>query len=92
MAKKPKVVLTPFQNSPMPKKPYTSKSLSAAIREVRLQRRLVKELADLLEQYAKERLWLAKLASKTPLFDNPLHAWEVEKVRDDILRQKGLIK
>jgi hypothetical protein len=32
-----------------------------------------------------ERLLLAKLAAETPQFDNPLHAWEAKRIRDQVL-------
>jgi len=34
---------------------------------------------------------LAKLASPEPMFDNPLVAWEAQRLRDEILREAGLI-
>lgn len=71
--------------------PYKAKSLTGAQARVRQLLKLHEGTTTLLEQYARERVMLAKLASKVPLFDNPLHVWEVEKIRDRILREKGLI-
>ena len=75
---------------------YKAKSLSGAERKVRQLQKEVDELRyhaqNLEKQIIKitdERFWLAKLASKTPLFDNPLHVWEVEKMRDEILKGRG---
>jgi len=39
----------------------------------------------LLNQFNRERILLAKLASETPQFDNPLDVWEVQKLRDSLL-------
>jgi hypothetical protein len=36
-------------------------------------------------QWGVERVLLAKLASETPQFDNPLVAWKAQEVRDEIL-------
>lgn len=77
---------------------YKAKSLSGAERRVRslfkekkaLQAQ-VESLTKSIDQMDKERLWLAKLASKQPMFDNPLHIWEVEKIRDAILKKNGYI-
>lgn len=69
-------------------KPYTSKSLPSAIREVRTQRKLVLKLSALLDSYAKDRVLMAKLAAKTPQFDNPLVAMEAERIRDEILEKR----
>jgi hypothetical protein len=66
----------------MAKKPYTSTSLSAAIREVRALRKQRKELMDLLELYASDCKVLARLASDTPQFSNPIHVIEAKKIRD----------
>lgn len=66
-------------------KPYTSNSLPAAIREVRMLRKLRGQLSELLEQYARERKLLAMLAADVPQFDNPLKAWEAKELRDQIL-------
>jgi hypothetical protein len=30
---------------------------------------------------------LAKLAADTPQFDNPLHAWEAQRIRDEVLQR-----
>lgn len=75
---------------------YKAKSLSGAERKVRQLQKEVNELRNHAQNLEKqiikimdERFWLAKLASKIPLFDNPLHVWEVEKMRDEILRGRG---
>lgn len=43
------------------------------------------------EQHARQLLALAKLASPEPMFNNPIVAWEAQRLRDDILRAAGLI-
>lgn len=71
--------------------PYKAKSLTGAQARVR---QLLKQQAtttELLDRYAWERVELAKLASKTPMFFNPLDAIVAGNVRDRILREKGLI-
>lgn len=73
-------------------KPYRATSLNAAEREVRMLRKQRVETHALLETFARDRLHFAMLASRTPLFDNPLVVMDAEKRRDQLLREKGLIK
>jgi hypothetical protein len=35
----------------------------------------------------RQLIAVAKLAADTPQFDNPLHAWEAQRIRDDVLQQ-----
>jgi hypothetical protein len=42
----------------------------------------------LMDLEGKVRL-MARLASKKPQFDNPLHVWEAERIRDEILGDKA---
>lgn len=67
-------------------KPYTSTSLPAAIREVRMLRKLRDQLSVLLDRYHAEREIVAMLAADTPQFDNPLHAMRAKQLRDEILK------
>lgn len=66
--------------------PYKAKSLSGAQKRVRQLEKLLATASGLLERYAKERWLLARLAEKNPQFDNPLIAWEAERIRDEILK------
>lgn len=70
----------------MTTKPYTSKSLPAAVREVRRLRRMYRELDAIANRYRKERDAMARLAAEKPQFFNPLDAMDAKKLRDDILR------
>lgn len=74
----------------MHRKPYTAKTLTGAQAAVRRLQRLVDEQSRLLQQYHEERKLLARLAAKGPAFDNPLVAFEAERVRDAVLRQLNL--
>lgn len=69
-------------------KPYTAHTLSGAQAEVRAVRKTLERVQNLLERYAEKRNLLARLAAKTPQFSNPLHAWEAERIRDEILAGK----
>lgn len=67
-------------------KPYASKSLPAANREVRRLRRMYLELDAIALGIRQERNVMARLAAKKPQFFNPLEVAAAEKLRDDILR------
>ncbi len=69
------------------KKIYRARSLRAAERLVRELLKLHQRAVQLLEQYASDRKLLAKLASKTPQFYNPLDVYEAERIRDEILSE-----
>jgi hypothetical protein len=66
-------------------KPYRATSLRKAEREVRMLRKQRESTLTLLEWYAAERKLMARLASKTPQFSNPLDVWQAEQIRDSIL-------
>lgn len=68
------------------RKPYKTKSLKSAEREVRKCRRLYEETIALLDQYAKDRKLMAMLAAEGPCFDNPLVIYEAKRLRDQILK------
>lgn len=70
-------------------KPYKAKSLKSAEREVRHLRRLCDRMNDILDQYDRDRLTLAKLAADTPQFFNPLLAMEAKDLRDRILKRSN---
>lgn len=69
-------------------KPYRAKSLAGAEQIVRRLRRQIAERDDLIDIWNHERQMLAKLASDTPLFFNPLVVWEAKQIRDRILNKE----
>jgi len=73
-------------NSPQTRKPYKAKSLSGAQARVRLLMRRIDRYEELLDQMKYERLMLAKLSSKEPMFYNPLDVWQAEAIRDRVLK------
>lgn len=40
---------------------------------------------DIIAQLKAQRLMLARLASESPQFDNPLHVYDAQKLRDTVL-------
>lgn len=66
-------------------KPYRTKSIKAAQAMVCQLRRQIAERDKLLNRFHRELFLLAKLASRTPQFDNPFYVMEAEKIRDRIL-------
>ncbi len=69
----------------MNRKPYKANSLKGAQTYVRCLIKQRSELTALLERYHSDRLMLAKLASKTPQFFNPLEAMAAETLRDQVI-------
>jgi len=76
----------------LPTAPYKAKTIAGAQKRVRELMRVQANTMRLLDQFAEDRLLFAKLASKEPLFFNPLVVIEAERRRDELLREKGLIK
>jgi hypothetical protein len=74
----------------MKSKPYKAKSITGAQAFVRSLLRQRERCEQLLVRYDRDRKLLAKLASKTPLFYNPLEAMAAETLRDDILSRMGV--
>jgi hypothetical protein len=66
------------------RKPF--KSLSSANREIAKLHDRLADFQTLVEAIYREREQLAKLASKTPMFNNPLHVMAAESIRDRVLR------
>ena len=66
-------------------KPYKAKSLKGAQSKVRQLQRQIFERDDLLRRFDNQRRLLAKLASDTPQFFNPLEVMAAKKLRDEIL-------
>lgn len=56
-------------------KPYTAKSLPAAQRRARYLRKQLDEAHELIAQFHRDRVVLAKLAATGPCFFNPLEAF-----------------
>lgn len=81
-------------NTEAPKytRPYRARSLQRANERIGALQSQVECLSSLLEQCLKDKLQLAKLASKEPLFYNPLEVMAVEAMRDTLLRNWKLIK
>lgn len=75
----------------LPRVPYKAKTLSGAQRRVRELMSVQADTMRLLDRFAEERLMFAKLASKTPMFFNPLEVARAEKLRDELLREKRLL-
>lgn len=71
---------------------WRGRSLDGARREIKRLRILVHSMDCEVRELERQRLLLAKLASRTPLFDNPLVVMEAERMRDEVLRSRGLIK
>jgi hypothetical protein len=71
-------------------KPYTSRSLPSAIREVRKYRRLIAAYQRTCTKLDAERNVMAKLAADGPCFFNPLEAMEAKRLRDEVLLAQGL--
>lgn len=69
--------------------PYKAKTITGAQQRVRLLERRLDFAHKLLERYARERMLLARLASKTPQFSNPLEVLDAEKLRDNILARRA---
>lgn len=68
--------------------PYKAQTISGAEREVRRLRRFNRELLAMLDEYAHDRVTLAKFAADGPAFDNPIVVMEAKKLRDSILRDR----
>ena len=51
----------------------------------------IETLDSRLTVLVEQRLALAKLASDTPQFNNPLAAWSAQELRDMVLQDAGLI-
>ena len=66
------------------------RSIAGAVRRIRELQRQVDYLQEIVRKWEQDRILLAKLAAKGPAFDNPLVAWEAEKVRDAVLSLSGL--
>lgn len=78
-------------------KPYTAKTIAGAQRRVRELEKIVKSMDKHFGScIAREKAALAnckilaRLAAKSPMFNNPLEVWAAEKVRDGILREVGM--
>lgn len=71
---------------------YKAKTMTGAEREVRLLRRRLAEVNELLGEYAKTRKLMAMLAAEGPAFNNPLVVYEAKEVRDRILRNECRMK
>lgn len=69
-------------------KRYTARTLAGATRRVRQLEDQIRVLDEIARRYRDERRLLAMLAARTPQFDNPLVAWEAERIRDEILRKE----
>lgn len=61
------------------------KSIDGAVRRIRELTRSVKDRDDLLKRWSHELKMLAKLASESPQFYNPLDVVEAKRIRDGIL-------
>lgn len=72
----------------MKQKPYKARSLKGAERYVRMLIKQRRVTNGLLEKYAMERRALAKLAATGPCFNNPLHIYEAQAIRDEILMRE----
>lgn len=46
---------------------------------------MIAQLRQVIATLNRDRIQLAKLASETPQFDNPLIAWEAQALRDRLL-------
>lgn len=64
---------------------YKAKSLTGAQRRVRELQQQIVALNNLLNQWNRDRIALAKLAATGPAFFNPLEAIAAEQIRDAIL-------
>ncbi len=64
---------------------YKAKTISGAQQRVRQLERHLTLVTRLLDEAAKDRRLLARLAAKTPQFSNPIDVWRAEKVRDRVL-------
>lgn len=68
---------------------YKPRTLSGAAQKVANLESQIDSLNEILDRWKAERVLLAKLAAKEPMFFNPLHVWQAEKIRDEILRNCG---
>lgn len=76
----------------MTRRAYKAKTLSGAQSMVRRLLNQREELSEIIGKLLKERRELAKLAAEGPAFTNPLHVFEVQALRDRILREECKLK
>lgn len=61
------------------------KTLESALRRIVLLQKHIKTYEEICTRMERQKILLAKLASKEPQFFNPLEAMAAETVRDEIL-------